>query len=94
MINLDIQSSSDIAAEIAERVKTRRKEKKWTQEQLAERSGVSFGSYKRFERIHEISLDSLIKIAIALKMEKDFDSLFAKKTFSSLDELIASEKRK
>lgn len=94
MINLSQKSSSEIAKDIAERVKLRRKEKKWTQQELAKRAGMSFASYKRFEQVHEISFDSIIKIAIALQMEKDFENLFSKKTFSSLAELIASEENK
>jgi len=92
MIQLAQKTPSEISKEVAQRVKLRRKEKKWTQSELAKRAGMSFASYKRFEQIHEISFDSLIKIAIALNMEKDFDSLFANKIFSSLTELMASEK--
>ncbi|MBQ9622202.1 MAG: helix-turn-helix transcriptional regulator [Treponema sp.] len=73
--------------------RTRRKERHFSQSELASRSGVSFASYKRFEQKHEISFDSLIKIAIALDMEKDFDVLFATPQFSSIEELIASEKK-
>lgn len=45
---------------------------------------MSFASYKRFEQKHEIAFDSLIKIAIALDMEKDFDSLFATPQFFTI----------
>lgn len=93
MIQLTQKTSTEIAKEIAERIKQRRKEKKWTQEEMAKRAGMTYASYKRFERLHEISFDSLIKIAIALNMEKDFDSLFEKKIFLSLAELIESEKK-
>jgi hypothetical protein len=44
--------------------------------------------YKQRRQTGEIAFDSLIKIAIALGMENDFDLLFAKKQFSSLRELI------
>lgn len=92
MIQLTQKSSTQIAQEIAQRVKLRRKEKKWTQEEMAKRSGMSFASYKRFEQKNEIEFTSLIKIAIALDCEKDFDSLFVKKIFSSLEEMMAFEK--
>lgn len=59
-----------------------------TQEQLSERSDVSLGSLKRFERTGEISLSSLIKIAFALGLEDDFDSLFARKGYASIQEVI------
>ncbi|MBQ6567110.1 MAG: hypothetical protein IJL80_08635 [Treponema sp.] len=53
---------------------------------------MSFASYKRFEQKHEIAFDSLVKVAIALGCEKDFDALFASPFFSSIEELIQSEK--
>ena len=92
MIRLEQKTAPQIADEIAQRVQKRRKERHFSQSELASRSGVSFASYKRFEQKHEISFDSLIKIAIALDMEKDFDALFATPQFSSIEELIASEK--
>lgn len=92
MIQLEQKTAPQIADEIAQRVQKRRKERHFSQSELASRSGVSFASYKRFEQKHEISFDSLIKIAIALNMEKDFDALFATPQFSSIEELIASEK--
>lgn len=74
--------------EIAKRMQKKRKANKLTQEQLAQRSGVSLGSIKRFERSGEISLSSLVKIAFILDCEDDFDALFAKKEYISIQEVI------
>lgn len=74
--------------EIAKRVSARRKEQNITQEQLSIKSDVSYGSVKRFERSGEISLSSLIKIAFALGLEDDFDLLFSKKGYASIQEVI------
>lgn len=49
---------------------------------------MSLGSVKRFERTGEISLSSLIKIAFVLGAEYDFDTLFSKKGYSSIQEVI------
>ena len=92
MIQLSQKTAPQIAEAVAMRVQKRRKERHFTQAELAKKAGVSFASYKRFEQKHEIAFDSLIKIAIALDMEKDFDHLFATPQFSSIEELIASEK--
>lgn len=94
MIQLVQKTAPQIAQELSERVRRRRKEKGFTQAQLAERSGMSLASYKRFEQQHEIAFDSLIKVAIALGCEKDFDTLFSTPQFSSIEELIASEKNR
>ncbi len=83
-----LKSPNDINIEIAKKVSARRREKNITQEKLSVNSDVSFGSIKRFERTGEISLSSLIKIAFALGLENDFDLLFSKKGYSSIQEVI------
>lgn len=83
-----LRSPADINMEIAERVRKKRKLNKLTQQQLSRKSGVSLGSVKRFERIGEISLTSLVKIAFALDCEKDFDELFNRKEYKSIQEVI------
>ena len=83
-----LKSPNDINMDIAKRVRMRRKEKKITQAKLSVYSGVSLGSVKRFERTGEISLSSLIKIAFALGAEDDFDQLFSKKGYASIQEVI------
>lgn len=88
MIILDQQTPPEIAEAIAGRVRKRRKEQKLTQAQLAKKAGVSLGSFKRFEQQHEISLISLIKISIALGCENDFQELFSKRTYASIQEVI------
>lgn len=77
-----------IAKEFVEKIKQKRKMLKISQVQLVTKSGVSLGSLKRFESKHEISLNSLIKILIALNLEKDFENLFTQKTYNSIDEVI------
>jgi transcriptional regulator with XRE-family HTH domain len=82
------KSPNDIAKELAEKIKQQRKLLKISQIQLATKSGVSLGSIKRFESKYEISLNSLIKILIALNLEKDFENLFTQKSYNSIDEVI------
>lgn len=89
MIQLTKKTPDVIQAELADRVRARRKELGYSQMELAERSGVSLGSLKRFEREHEISLASLVKLSIALDCREDFDALFARKRYGSIAEVIA-----
>ena len=72
----------------ADKIKEHRKKLKISQEVLAQKSGVSLGSIKRFETKYEISLQSFIKIAIALDLDNDFENLFTQKTYASIDEVI------
>ena len=68
-----------IKRELVDRVRSRRKEQRISQQRLAEQSGVSFGSVKRFERFGEISLSSLLRIAQVLQCEADFAGLFQRR---------------
>ena len=79
--------------ELAEKAKEKRKYMKLTQQQLADRSGVSLGSLKRFERTGEISLASLLKIASVLDSLKEFDGLFEKPEYTSIEEILNDKNR-
>ncbi|MDR0875632.1 MAG: helix-turn-helix transcriptional regulator [Clostridiales Family XIII bacterium] len=87
-IILTQRTPAEIAENISRTCRLRRKEHGFSQAELGQRAGVSLGTLKRFETKHEISLKSLIKLAIALDCEDDFDSLFAKKHYRSILEII------
>ena len=82
------KTPNDIAKELIEKIKQHRKKLKISQAQLASKSGVSLGSIKRFESKYEISLNSFIKILIALNLERDLENLFLQKSYNSIDEVI------
>lgn len=86
--NLFRKTPMEINRLIASRVREIRKRRKLSQEKLSEKSGVSLGSVKRFESSGEISLISLTKIAIALDMEHDLETLFEDVPFESIEEII------
>ena len=46
---------------------------------VSKKSGISLGSYKRFEQTGEISFVSLLKTANLLGVLEDFDGLFNEK---------------
>jgi transcriptional regulator with XRE-family HTH domain len=83
-----------IISSIAKRVKERRLEKNLTQKDLASRSGLSFGTYRRFETTGEISLRGLVMIALTLEITNDFDALFSNRSYSSMSELLNHKKIK
>lgn len=88
MINLYQKTWNEINIGIAERIVQLRKRKKITQKEIARRSGVSLGSVKRFEQSGEISLQSLTKIAIALGVDGELDTLFSEVPFASIEEVM------
>ena len=88
-----LKTPSDISIDIATKVKSKRKVSKMTQAELAKRSGVSLGSLKRFEQTGEISLCSLLKIAWILDCLGDFETLFSKQEYESIEEAINGKTR-
>lgn len=85
---LNQKTPNEIAKSFADKIKEHRKKLKISQEVLAQKSGVSLGSIKRFETKYEIALQSFIKIAIALDLDNDLENLFTQKTYTSIDEII------
>ena len=81
---------TDFMLEIAEKHKFLRKSKKWSQGEMAERSGVSLGSLKRFETTGQISFSSLLKLAHVLGRLSDFDSIFEPKSQRDLSTLFSN----
>ena len=81
---------SDILKSTAQHVSELRKELNWTQQDLADKSGVSYGSIKRFERFGKISYESLLKIAEALSRLDEFETLFLPKGNKRLEKLFKS----
>jgi transcriptional regulator with XRE-family HTH domain len=87
-IFLKQKTPKEIYTGIAFRMRGIRKRLRLSQEKLSEKSAVSLGSVKRFERTGEISLCSLVKIAIALNCEDEMENLFTERTFDSIQEVI------
>lgn len=70
------KTPSQVQLELAERFKKLRKYKKLSQSELADKSGVSLGSIKRFEYTGQISLESLLKLARLFDRLDDFEEVF------------------
>ena len=69
----------EIGDELAKRHRILRRQLSISQVEMAERSGVSLGSLKRFENTGKISLESLLKLIHLLGRLKDFDSVLRTK---------------
>lgn len=59
----------------------------FTQSELAARSGVPLGTLKRFERLGEVSLSTLLALAEALDALNGFHGLFPLPEARSLEDL-------
>jgi len=82
---------SDILMLTAHNVAVIRKDMNLTQSALAEKSGVSYGSIKRFERFGKISFESLLKIAEAINRLDKFEDLFVLRDDKRIEQLFKSD---
>lgn len=79
---------------LAEKVQLLRKKNKISQLELSKRSGVSFGSIKRFETTGQISLESLLKIAYFFNRLDDFTPVFLLNTdLDDVEKLFSNKTR-
>ena len=83
-----LYAPSDVALELAKRLKAIRKRKKITQHQLASRSNVSYASLCRFEQTGLISLESFIKLSMELGVIDEVRELFTRPVYSSIEEVL------
>ncbi|MCQ2493217.1 MAG: helix-turn-helix domain-containing protein [Lachnospiraceae bacterium] len=93
MINIFQKTPGEINRIIAQNVTNLRKRKKISQKVLSQKSGVSYGSIRRFENEGEISLTSLTKIAIALGVSEELEELFSEVPFDSIQEVINGQSK-
>lgn len=92
MTSMKWETAEELNEALAQRMKGIRKRRKLSQQQLSERSGVSYGSLKRFETTGQISLLSLTKLALALGCGDEIRNLFANVTYNSIEEVIREQK--
>ena len=84
---VNVQTIQSTLVSLTDRVKKRRKELKLSQKLLAQKSGVSYASLRRFESTGDIAFVSLLKIARVLNCLEDFNTLFSKKIITNLKDL-------
>ena len=70
-------------------VKTLRKNEGWSQAELAERSGVSLGSIKRFETKGKISYESLLQLLYTLNYLESFYSVLKLENNQDIEQLFS-----
>ena len=89
MILSGLASPAELQGAVRDAMVARRLALNMTQVVLAARSGVSLDSLRRFERIAEISLASLVRLAMALDCADGLSGLFPAPEMRRLDDLIA-----
>lgn len=82
------ETAEELDKNLALRVRKIRKRRKISQQKLADLSGVSYGSIKRFETSGQISLLALTKIAMALDMADELRNIFSQVPYRNIQEVI------
>ena len=82
------ETAEELDQKLARRVRNIRKRRSISQEKLAQMSGVSYGSIKRFEASGQISLISLTKIAMALEIADELRTIFTQVQYKDIQEVI------
>ena len=79
--------------EIAKRFVSIRKSRKVSQQRLSILSGVSYAAIRRFEKTGDISLSSLVKLALSLQLYDDLDNLFKNhQEYKTIEDIIRDQK--
>ena len=83
-----------VMKELAAKTQQLRKKNGISQLELSNRSGVSFGSLKRFETTGQISLESLLKLAYFFNRLEDFAAVFQTDAdLENVEKLFSSKTR-
>lgn len=96
-MDFNLLTPYELVGKIAAQAKEKRLSLNLTQQSLSERSGVSLGVLKNFERTGKISIESLLKIALVLDALAEFSALFKPKpleSYPSLDQILKQKSRK
>lgn len=86
------ETAEELNQKLAERVRNIRRRRSISQQKLANISGVSYGSIKRFEQTGQISLLSLTRIAMALDIAGELRNLFTEVPYQDIQEVINENK--
>ena len=88
-LSLQLHSPLEIARQLAARVRAERLRRGWKQSTLAERSGVSLPTIRRYERCGRTSIENLLKLCHALGRLDEFADVLKPPPASSIAELEA-----
>lgn len=95
MINYSVDiTPNELIKDVALKLRAIRKNAKMSQADLAQRSGVSLGSLKRFESTGNISFVALLKLSNILGRLKDFENILQlDKNINDIERLFSDKTR-
>ena len=84
-LDFKLSTPEEIGLELGYRLRQQRMSKHWTQQELADRTGLDVGTIKNLENKGQCALLTLIRIAMALDCISDLTNLFQLKISSIAD---------
>ena len=92
---LNYRNPVALASGVGERLKGLRMAKGWTQEELADRSGLAVSTLKLLETKGQGSFQRLIRVAVALGVDGELRDLFSRnETMGSIESVKLSERQR
>jgi transcriptional regulator with XRE-family HTH domain len=83
-----LETPDELRAELGRAIRQRRIGQQWSQQDAAERAGLSVRTWKRMEAHGPNLVANLIAAAIALRCEEGLSQLFPAPVAASMDELL------
>jgi transcriptional regulator with XRE-family HTH domain len=93
-MNHSIFSPAELCEAVGRRAKERRLALGLRQIDLATQAGIPLTTLKRFENHGDGSLETVARVAFALRAEREFAELFPPHDSRSLDEVLAANNRR
>jgi transcriptional regulator with XRE-family HTH domain len=88
---LSFRNPVDLIRAIGERLRVARLARGWTQEELAERSGIALSTLKLLEAKGQGSIQRLARVAVALNLDEELRDLFSRP--SAMESIDAVKRR-
>lgn len=93
-MDIGFSTYEEICKELGARLKAQRLAQMLTQEELAARAGVSMGTVKNIENKGQSSIESVVRLGMALGLADHFQELFSLqvKSIAQMDQLEQSKR--
>ncbi len=94
MLDFGFSTYEEICKELGARLKAQRLAQMITQGELAARAGLSVGTVKNIENRGQSSIESVVRLGLALGLADDFQELFnlRVKSIAQMDEVEQSKR--
>jgi transcriptional regulator with XRE-family HTH domain len=96
MLDFTFSSHKEICDELGKRLRAQRMALDLTQPEVAERAGVSKGTVSNIESHGQATLESLVRVLQALRLEHELQTLFARRptSIAQLEQLAQPERKR